>query len=254
MKTTHKETGNILVSIITIVYNSENTLEKTIKSVINQSYENIEYIIIDGGSTDRSLEIIKKYQTKICYWISEKDNGISDAFNKGIMKANGEIIGIINSDDWYEKDAVESIVKEYNLKNEIICAKIKLWNTENHFNIKTSTLVGIEKQMKIWHPGMFVPKKVYSEIGLFNVNIKIMMDYDFILRCIQQKIKFKFIEACISNMKYGGVSNQLITKSMKETLWIKNKYFGKKLKHLFEYYFLNLYFHSIICLKKIIYV
>jgi len=244
---------NILVSIVTIVFNGEKTLEKTIKSVLDQNYENIEYIIIDGGSTDSTLNIIKKYHSKISYWISEKDNGISDAFNKGIKKANGEIIGIINADDWYEKDAIENVVKEYTRNNEIICARIYLWNSETHFKLKTSTLEGIERQMKIWHPGVFIPKKVYSEIGLYDVNVKVLMDYDFILRCIQRNIKFKFIEACISNMKYGGVSNQLITKSMKEGLLIKNKYFGNKIKHLIDYYYFNLYFHSIIYVKKIIY-
>src|SRR5439155_13950516 len=99
-----------LVSIITIVYNREAYLEQAINSVLQQSYPNIEYIVIDGGSTDNSVSIIKKYASKIQYWVSEPDNGIADAFNKGLMKANGNIIGFINADDWYEPIAVEKAV------------------------------------------------------------------------------------------------------------------------------------------------
>ena len=103
-----------LISIITVSYNAVKTIEDTILSVINQTYPNIEYIIIDGGSTDGTLDIIKKYQDKITYWVSEPDKGIYDAMNKGIAKANGELIGIINADDWYELDAVQNVVLEFN--------------------------------------------------------------------------------------------------------------------------------------------
>ena len=95
-----------LFSIITVVYNGEKFLEKTIASVVNQSCKNFEYIIIDGGSTDKSLDIIRKYEKKIDYWVSEKDNGIYDAFNKGMIVSKGEFIGFINSDDIYKKDAL----------------------------------------------------------------------------------------------------------------------------------------------------
>ena len=102
-----------LISIITVVYNGEEYLEQTINSVINQTYKNIEYLIIDGGSTDGTLDIIKKYDNHISYSVSESDKGLYDAMNKGISIANGELIGMINSDDWYELDAVELIVNKY---------------------------------------------------------------------------------------------------------------------------------------------
>src|SRR6478736_3483755 len=101
-----------LITIITIVYNGEKHLEQTIRNVLDQNYDHLQYIIIDGGSTDQSVEIIKKYEKKLHYWISEKDKGISDAFNKGIAKATGEIIGIINADDWYESGALERVGRE----------------------------------------------------------------------------------------------------------------------------------------------
>lgn len=113
---------NIKVSIITVCFNSEKTIIDTLESVLNQSYENIEYIIIDGKSKDKTVDIIKRYENKfkekkIEYkWISEKDSGIYEAMNKGINKSTGEVIGIINSDDWYEKNTVEKVMKEYKIK------------------------------------------------------------------------------------------------------------------------------------------
>src|SRR5688500_14665300 len=114
-----------LVSVITVVYYGEKYIDAVIKSVLNQTYNYIEYIIIDGGSSDNTISIIKKYERQISFWVSENDEGISDAFNKGITKARGEIIGIINSDDWYEKDAVEKVVA--NSKNaDVIYSDMQL--------------------------------------------------------------------------------------------------------------------------------
>ncbi len=106
----------MLFSIITVCYNSEKTIERTIKSVLNQTESNYEYIIVDGGSTDKTLDIVKNYEDAFngrLKYISEKDNGIYDAMNKGIGMAKGELIGLINSDDYYELDALENIKKEY---------------------------------------------------------------------------------------------------------------------------------------------
>ena len=120
--------GKPLVSIITIVRNGEKYLENAIKSVINQTYENIEYIIIDGRSTDGTLDIIATYNESIDYWISEADSGISDAFNKGVNLANGELIGIVNSDDWLESNAVEIIVSHLDKKISVYCGNLKLYD------------------------------------------------------------------------------------------------------------------------------
>src|SRR6185369_15072253 len=107
-----------LVTVITVVFNGAKHLDDTIRSVITQTYDNVEYIIIDGGSTDGTLDIIKKYEGKIDYWVSEKDKGISDAFNKGISLSTGNIIGIINADDWYELDAIQMVAERYISQNK----------------------------------------------------------------------------------------------------------------------------------------
>ncbi len=248
-----KDNGIPLISIITIVYNAAATIEQTILSVLEQTYPNIEYIIIDGGSTDGSLKIIDKYSNRITKWISEPDKGISDAFNKGINLSSGNLIALLNADDWYEKDAIEKITKNYVNANTILCGNVKLYNNSHHFKIKKSSISSIESVMNVWHPGMFCPKEVYEKIGLYNIGIKILMDYDFVIRCHLAKINFKIIDENIVNMRYGGVSNQLITKSMKEAFEIKEKHFGKKFKHQLEYIFFNSYYHIIIYIKKIIY-
>ena len=112
-----KKKNHFLISIITVVFNGEKYLEETIKSVINQTNKNFEYIIVDGGSTDRTLDIIKKYDQQIDYWISQEDKGIYDAFNKGLKLVSGDVIGIVNSDDTYNNECFE-IVKNYFKKND----------------------------------------------------------------------------------------------------------------------------------------
>ena len=118
---------NSLISVITVSYNAVSTIEQTILSVINQTYSNIEYIIIDGGSTDGTIDIIRRYEDKIAYWVSEPDRGIYDAMNKGASKANGEYIAFLNSDDWYELDAVSIIAQFADGKTDLISGIIKLY-------------------------------------------------------------------------------------------------------------------------------
>ena len=122
-----------VISIITIVFNGEKYLDQTIRSVLDQKYPSIQYIIIDGGSTDTSINIIKKYEKDLYFWISEKDNGISDAFNKGIARATGDIIGIINADDWYEPKTFERVAQQMD-DADICFGDVQFWkNGEKEF-------------------------------------------------------------------------------------------------------------------------
>ena len=118
-----------VISIVTIVFNGERHLEQTIQSVLDQNYPNLQYIIIDGGSTDHSLEIIKKYEKDLYFWTSEKDKGISDAFNKGIAHATGDIIGIINADDWYEPRTFERVASQMG-DADICFGDVQFWKNE----------------------------------------------------------------------------------------------------------------------------
>jgi len=218
---------NIKVSIITVVYNGEKYLEQTIQSILNQTYKNIEYIIIDGGSTDRTIEIIKRYEYKLAYWISEKDNGIYDAMNKGIKKSTGELVGIINADDWYEKGAANNIVECYfnNEKPDIIYGNLKLLNEEtNQARISIPLIDRLNKDMSLNHPTCFVKKDIYND-KLFDTSYRICADYNIMMHFKVSNKRFYYLDKLISNMRIGGASDNFIL-STNEVYRVQKKYFG----------------------------
>ena len=208
-----------LISIITVVFNGKTYLEKTIQSVINQAYENLEYIIIDGGSTDGTVEIIKQYEYHLDYWISESDRGIYDAMNKGIKLAQGKIIGILNSGDLYGKDTLKIVSELYTLNQQdeylIITGAMTRFDikTEVEFTQKrsqTDLKRRINLGMPINHPATFVTKNVYETIDHFNPKYKISGDYDFIFRAYHsQLVKFVFTDSVLASMSMGGMSEKL---------------------------------------------
>jgi glycosyltransferase involved in cell wall biosynthesis len=239
IKNVFKHSGSLtpLVSILTVVYNGETYVEQTIKSVLDQTYKNIEYIIIDGGSVDNTIDIIKKYDEQIDYWISEPDKGISDAFNKGIRLAKGDIVGIINADDWYEKDTVETIVHEFQRDPniDIVCGLLKFWAHNTQDYIFTSDPSLLDKTMTINHPTVFVKRQLYHMYGLFNLEYKYAMDYDLMLRFKIKGAHFKSIEKILANMRLEGISDTAYIKSFNEVRKIKMQYFNKYKVELFFY-------------------
>jgi glycosyltransferase involved in cell wall biosynthesis len=227
---------NPLVSIITIVFNGEKHLRQTIESVLGQTYPNIEYIIIDGGSKDHSVSIIKKYSTRLAYWVSEPDKGISDAFNKGISKANGEIIGLINADDWYEKDTVQKVMEVIETC-DVVYGNLALWKDEKKEVVFTGDHQYLKKEMTVNHPTVFVKRKCYSQYGLFDLRYKYAMDYDFVLRLFVNGCSFKYIPIVLTNMRWEGLSDRLWYKACNEVLEIKDKFFpDKKTKNKFHFF------------------
>lgn len=234
-------------SIITVCYNSEKTIIDTIESVLSQTYTDLEYIIIDGKSTDKTIEIIKSYKHKFIekeipfYWISEPDNGIYDAMNKGIAKAKGELIGIINSDDWYEKNALNAIVDICN-KNDNLSIYSGEMNRVNaskraykvNYNKKLVKKY-INKKMPINHPATFVHKNVYNEIGCFDTSYQLSADYDFVFRAYKAKTRFNFTDKIIVNMRNTGITGSL------KSLWITanedNNIRRKNNVKLYRYYY-----------------
>jgi len=214
-----------LVSIITVVFNGAKTLEQTIQSVLNQTYSNIEYIIIDGGSTDGSINIIKKYQDKIAYWVSEPDKGIYDAMNKGIAKATGEWIGIINSDDWYEKDAVQHVISasiQYPEVSVFHGLQRYIKQDESLLLVCGASSSNLTNTM-FEHSTSFVKRECYSTYGKFNDSYKIAADYDLMLRLYKKEIQFYLIENVITNFRLTGKSENLnnFLLRWKEVLTIK---------------------------------
>lgn len=205
------------ISIITVTFNSEETIEETILSVINQNYNNIEYIIVDGLSVDNTLQIVNKYANKISKIISEKDKGLYDALNKGIDLATGDIIGFIHSDDFYTNNNVLSMYANAFLSNNCDAVYsnlfyvdknntnkiIRKWNSGNYNS--ASFLYG-------WmppHPTFFVRKEIYNQLGKFNLNFKSAADYELMLRFIyKNKIKLAYLPEYTVKMRVGGKSNE----------------------------------------------
>ncbi len=212
-------------SIITVSFNSEKTIEKTIQSVINQFGEfETEYIIIDGNSTDSTIKLISNYEEHITCVVSEPDDGIFDAMNKGIQKATGDWIGIINSDDWYAEGALNHVL-EISKENdcEIIVGRVvKVDETQSYGKIvivqpKFSTLIPNN------HPATFVKREVYNRIGSFNLSYKIAGDLDFILRAQKENISIYRDKNIYTYMLSGGESSNSI-QGVYESFRIANNY------------------------------
>jgi len=235
--------SNPRFSIITVCYNSEETIERTIKSVLAQTYNDYEYLIVDGSSIDNTLSIIKKYQPLFksrLLFSSEPDKGIYDAMNKGIKKAKGDVIGILNSDDWLEHDALMTVNRIYCEHNKcntcLYCGGMYFHNNGEKRELKVN-LKTFRRQAHLYimpgirHPATFVPNKIYDRIGLFNDQMIMAADTDFILRCYFSGVQFVAINKILTNMSAGGIStrgdeNQILYSKHDREIMLKG--FGKK--------------------------
>jgi glycosyltransferase involved in cell wall biosynthesis len=204
------------VSIITITYNSESTLIDTIDSVLNQTYKDIEYIIVDGNSTDSTVSIVHSYKDKIVKFVSEKDKGLYDALNKGIAMATGDVIGILHSDDFYTNHhVIENIVNTFNMNHADAVYSDLYYVDKNDTNkIFRKWKSGHYKHgmfLNGWmppHPTFFVRRSVYEKYGAFNLDLVSAADYELMLRFIHKhKIKLDYLPEFIIKMRVGGKSN-----------------------------------------------
>jgi|AGTN01.1.fsa_nt_gi Glycosyltransferases involved in cell wall biogenesis len=203
------------VSIVTPSFNQAQFIEKTILSVIGQDYPNIEYIVIDGGSTDGSQEIIRKYEDKITYWVSERDNGQSDAINKGFRKCTGEIVAWINSDDLYADDgAVSRIVRFFSEHHDVDMVHGDVdfidENGKILYNIKSRdfTLQELLETNRVSQPATFWKRKIFEEVGYLNEARHYIMDYDFWVR-VALKYNIRHIDATIARFRLHGQSKTM---------------------------------------------
>lgn len=214
------------VTVITVCFNSEKTIERTIRSVLNQTYSNIEYIIVDGKSTDNTLNIVEYYRHVFgdrLTVISEQDQGIYDAMNKGIGVAQGELIGIVNSDDWYESTAVEDSVNAVieSGKREVVTYGIIRYYKDEKEESQHFYRHEFLKERMITHPTCFVSKTVYDKIGRFDLRYRLAADYDFMLRAYQKNVEFVPIYKLIADFRLGGASHCAQTEE--EVLKIKKE-------------------------------
>ena len=232
--------ASLKFSIITVVYNAENTIALTINSILNQSLTIYEYVIIDGKSTDLTLEIIHKYKPQFdlkkikLKIISEEDLGIYDAMNKGISITNGDWIGILNADDYYEKNTVE-LVQQFlaeNNESELIHGNINMVYCNGSSIIKPNlNLNKLYNSMSLFHPTIFIKKEIYVSNGLYSLDYKLSSDWELILRFYHNKTKFAYIDRTLSNFTSGGAGSGFNSIHFKERFKIRHKYF--KLSTLF---------------------
>lgn len=222
----------IRITIITPCYNAEKTIEKTIRSVINQSYPDIEYIVVDGSSTDRTMDIINRYKDKIDCIISEPDNGIADAYNKGIRYATGDLIGIIAADDELLRDAVENVVKKYDGKSDVAAGNIITVCDEYcyiDFSQKNTELLRIGTTLR--HPATFIRKTAYARFGDYSLEYKCAMDRELLLRFLVNGATFQIIDELVVMFNDGGISSANPCKyAFPEDRIITIKYGGNKIK------------------------
>ncbi len=213
---------DLKISIITVCLNAAKTIRKTIESVANQTVLPFEYIIIDGGSTDGTLEIIKEYGSLITHVISEKDAGISDAFNKGIRLASGDLIGILNADDWLEDDTLR-LVAENIKEGDVVHGKVQYWRGEKKDYLAEGNHLLLGKEMTIHHPTVFVKKSVYDSLGGFKLDYRYAMDYELLLRFHIKNVRFIYVNEILTNMAFDGASDKNWKKAIKESYRAKTE-------------------------------
>ena len=221
---TNKVKEQPLVSIITVCFNSENTIRQCIRSVLRQTYSNIEYIIIDGLSSDNTQEIILEYISAIDYFISEPDNGLYQAMNKGLSLAMGEYILFLNSDDWYIDECVEYLVRmNRNNIHSYVSSRAFLIDKHNSIAGKSSVLSineSIRLCMTLRHETMLIPSDIYNHIGGYDEDYSIISDWEFSLRLFKSGYKHKLFFFPVLNFRLNGVSmnNQILLEKERKVL------------------------------------
>lgn len=205
-----------LISVITVVFNGAETLRDTIESVMKQGYDNIEHIVVDGGSSDTTVDILKQYDHVIDYWISEKDGGIYDAMNKGISLCSGEYVGMLNSDDMFaDETVVQDMADRFRIaKVDTVFSCLNIVDQHNLKKIRrkyrvaklNSALLRIGVMPP--HPTFYCKKSCYEEAGMYKTNYKIAADFEMLTRLlIGQKLSWSFIDKITVTMRSGGLSN-----------------------------------------------
>lgn len=221
----------IKITVITVSLNAASTIEQTICSVLDQGYQHLEYIIVDGGSTDGTLGIIDKYRDRLALVISEPDDGIYSAFNKGLRNATGDLIGILNADDFYAPWALATIAETYNMhrKYEILYGKVVVLDSSR--SRWTVYPLGdhqrLVNQMSISHPAVFVSKRTYDEMGLFDEYFKISGDWEWLLRCHFGNRLFFPVDRVLTAFRNDGASSGITKKIANENESIYMRYLNR---------------------------
>ena len=200
------------ITIITVLYNAVNTVERAIQSILNQNYEELEYIVIDGGSSDGTLDVIRKYEDDIAYWISEPDNGIYNAMNKGIDVATGEIVAFLNGDDWYEENTLRYVEENFKDNVEVLAGRVIIHDGSIQ---RVQKIINNPEDLRIrmiyCHQGIFARKELFNKYGKFDERYKLAADYDWLLRIYNRGIQIRYTDRVLAHFSSGGASSQNIS-------------------------------------------
>ena len=203
------------ISVIIPTFNSAKTIKDTLESIISQNWPALQIIVQDGGSTDDTKVIVGKYPMAMSGWQSAPDNGIYDAMNKGIKRANGDIIAILNSDDAWLPGTLERIISAFSRNPDVgvVSGSIEVWEDSSNGAkvVLKSSLLYLHKGLTIQHPATFVRRNVYDRVGLFNTRYRIGADYDFVLRCLAANIPWIILNDILVRMRAGGKGGSTFT-------------------------------------------
>lgn len=214
------------IDIVTITFNSQAHLRRCLESVQSLRDCFVNYIIIDGGSTDQTIKILEEYSGIITTLISEKDRGISDAFNKGISRCSSDFILLLNSDDWVIREYAREIFEAIGDGDQVICTNMLSYSDNSLLGEYKSNPTLIPKYNSMLHPGCIVASDVYKKVGLYDTSLKVGMDYDFFCRCFKSNISFKLINFPLVAFHEGGTSRKRKYLILKESFALRRKYHG----------------------------
>jgi glycosyltransferase involved in cell wall biosynthesis len=215
------------ISILTPVLNGWGKIERTIESVANQVSHRAEYIVIDGGSTDATPEILRANRGTVTSWISEPDQGINHAFNKGIQMAKGGLVGILNAGDWYEPGTLSLVADACGAHAEVdvFCGSIQFWEGGSPTLVCRSNPATIENETSIYHPTVFIRKSAYQRFGVYDESYRLAMDYELLLRFKKKGAKFLVLDKTLTNMPLDGVSSKHWYRGLQEVRRARSAYF-----------------------------
>jgi glycosyltransferase involved in cell wall biosynthesis len=218
----------LLISVVTVVLNGRDKIEKTIAGVSGQGFKNVQHIVIDGGSTDGTIEKLKKLRKHIDYCVSEPDRGISDAFNKGIAQAKGNLIGILNAGDWYEPNALQMVAEAHRAhpEAEVLCGGLRFWERGEPTIVAYSNPSLLEKETSVYHPAVFITRSTYEKHGLYDEGFHLAMDYELLFRFKRRGAHFLPVPAVLANMSLDGVSYRHWYVGLREVRAARSRYFS----------------------------
>lgn len=221
--------GAPLVSIVTVVFNGAVHLEQAITSVLGQSYRNVEYIVIDGGSTDGTVDIIRNYEDRIDYWVSEPDAGIYAAMNRGLQLANGELIGLLNADDFYAPGALDRVAEKYMKDGVKGIYYGDNYVLQDDLSLKYRKRASLRywRGMTICHQAMFVHSDVYRQLEGYREDYRYAGDYDLFLRAVSAGVALVYVQAFLVNYRDTGLTSRHYAASLAEAKRINRACFGR---------------------------